>query len=203
MRKGIDKIDLSGALEKVEFTAANENQELSETEQSGTLDFLAHLMRLEPRASERPILEKLNAQIDEYITLSYGSIDQSIDRFFQKINIDDNSFSQIDALELERTILQIQKTIYSVTEFVSNLYNEAYFSDRIQQDEYWSAYREADLKTKDDKQAYAYHKTKDSRFYYYYRYMIWKRMSEKLSSLKEMQKTLEFFRTRTQKDRYV
>lgn len=203
MRKGINKLDLSGELEKVEFTAANENQELSETEQSGTLDFLAHLMRLEPRASERPILEKLNAQIDEYIALSYGGIDASLEHFFKKINIDDNSFAQIDPLELERIILQIQKTIYSVTEFVSNLYNEAYFSDRIQQDEYWSAYREADLKTKDDKQAFAYHKTKDSRFYYYYRYMIWKRMSEKLSSLKDMQKTLEFFRTRTQKDRYV
>lgn len=203
MRKGLSKLELSGGLESVDFTAANDNPDLSTTEQSGTLDFLAHLMRLEPRASERPILEKLNAQIDDYIAMAYGGVDDAIERFFKKINLDDNSFSQIEPIELERIILQIQKTIYSVTEFVSNLYNEAYFSDRIQQDEYWSAYREADLKTKDDKQAFAYHKTKDSRFYYYYRYMIWKRMSEKLSSLKDMQKTLEFFRTRTQKDRYV
>lgn len=203
MRKGLNKLELSGGLENVDFTAANDNPDLSTTEQSGTLDFLAHLMRLEPRASERPILEKLNAQIDDYIAMAYQGVDDAIERFFKRINLDDNSFSQIEPIELERIILQIQKTIYSVTEFVSNLYNEAYFSDRIQQDEYWSAYREADLKTKDDKQAFAYHKTKDSRFYYYYRYMIWKRMSEKLSSLKDMQKTLEFFRTRTQKDRYV
>lgn len=203
MRKGLNKLEFSGELGSVDFSAVNDNSELSTNEQSGTLDFLAHLMRLEPRQSERPILEKLNAQIDDYIAMAYKGVDDAIERFFKRINLDDNSFSQIEPIELERIILQIQKTIYSVTEFVSNLYNEAYFSDRIQQDEYWSAYREADLKTKDDKQAYAYFKTKDSRFYYYYRYMIWKRMSEKLSSLKEMQKTLEFFRTRTQKDRYV
>lgn len=180
------------------------------TEQSGTLEFLAHRLRLEPRSAEAGVLDKLNSQIELLMNKSYSDIDHTVDDIYDKLQ----DFSKMEPMELERAILTIQKTIFLATDTVSSLYNDAYFADRVQQDEYWAAYAElgpeesedgASRKTGKvtigDRQAYAYEKTRDARFYYYYTYLLWRRLSEKLSSLRELQKTLEWFRSRTQRDK--
>jgi len=175
---------------------------LNDIEQSGTLDFLAHVMRFDPRKTEVEILDKLNDQIDTLMKHAYRDIDDLIDNFYMKVDEVKDDFSQLASVDLERMILGLQKVIYLATDTVSSLYNEAYFADRIQQDEYWASYRKPESKaTIGDRQAHAYEETRDSRFYYYYRYMLWRRMSEKLSALREMQKTLEWYRSRTIKDR--
>jgi len=104
--------------------------------------------------------------------------------------------------ELERMILLIQKVVYLSNELVTKLYQDAYFADRVQQDEYWTAYKELEgtKPTIGDRQAYAYEKSQDSRFYYYYLFMLWRRLNEKLESLKSLQRTLEFSRSRTSKE---
>lgn len=204
MRKGLDAWEKardaamgSGLDSSVEIPNA---QALNDTEQSGTLDFLAHVMRFEPRQVEADIVAKLNGQIDHLMTLKYGGIDKTIEDFFNKVE----EFSKMEPAELERTILMVQKVIYLATDTVAELYNDAYFADRVQQDEYWSAYKRYESKGKatvGDRQASAYEETRDSRFFYYYRYLLWKRMQEKLSSLSNLQKTLEWFRSRSIKDR--
>jgi hypothetical protein len=174
------------------------DQSLNMTEQSGTLDFLSHSMRLEPRREEAGVVSKLNEQIQTLMRQSYGDIDDTIEEFFERVQ----DFNKMEVLELERTILSIQGVIYLATDVVTSLYNDAYFADRVQQDEYWAAYKSLDGKaTIGDRQAHAYEATRDSRFFYYYSYLLWKRMSEKLSALRDLQKTLEWFRSRTQKDR--
>ena len=114
------------------------------------------------------------------------------------------AFSKGEPVDLERIILTVQKVIYLATDTVAELYNDAYFADRVQQDEYWSAYKRYEGKGKatvGDRQAHAYEVTRDSRFYYYYRFLLWKRLSEKLSALSALQKTLEWFRSRSIKER--
>ena len=175
-------------------------QSFNETEQSGTLDFLSHSMRLQPRQEEAGVVDKLAEQIDMLMQRSYGDIDSSIEAFFKKLE----DFNKVEPVELERIILTVQKVIYLATDTVAELYNDAYFADRVQQDEYWSAYKRYEGKGKatvGDRQAHAYEVTRDSRFYYYYRFLLWKRLSEKLSALSALQKTLEWFRSRSIKER--
>lgn len=182
----------------------------NDRDQSGTLAFLSHTMRLQPRSEEAGVLDKLTTQINKLMLHAYGDIDQVVAHFYDQLQ----EFNKMEPVELERAILQIQKVIYLATDTVSSLYNDAYFADRVQQDEYWAAYRGlAPEETEDgsarpsgkvtigDRQAYAYAKTRDSRFYYYYRYLVWRRLSEKLSALRDLQKTLEWFRSRSIKDK--
>lgn len=169
------------------------------TEQSGTLDFLAHHLRLNPRAAETGVIDKLNTQIDTLMARSYGDIDEVVIKFFEKVE----SYSKMEPAELERTILTIQKAVYVATDTVVNLYQDAYFADRVQQDEYWQAYKGYEAVKKPsiaDRQAFAYEKSRDSRFYYYYVFLTWRKVSEKLSSLKDLQRTLEYQRNRTSRE---
>lgn len=174
---------------------------LNDTEQSGTLEFLKKRMRFNPRQTEQDILDKLNGQLDRLIGHSYGDIDQTIDKFFARLE-ELGDFSKLEPVELERMILELQKVIYQATDVVSALYNDAYFADRVQQDEFWSAYRTLDGKvTMGDRNAYAYSESQDSRFFYYYSFLLWRRMHDKLAALREFQKTLEWFRSRSIKDK--
>lgn len=196
MRKGLSDWEAAKA---PNFTNSEfeEEQEMSNTDA-----FLVHRMRLELRKQEKEVINKLQAQSDALIQKTYGDIDQFINRYYTLIESVGYDITRIDPLELERLILSIQKTVYLASDTVSQLYNDAYIADRIQQDEYWDAYKEPATGTKDDRQAFAYGKTRDSRFYYYYRYMTWKTLFEKLNGLRELQKTLEFHRSRIQRDRF-
>lgn len=173
------------------------------TEQSGTIEFLAHRLRLNPRAEEAGVIAKLETQIVAFVEKNYGDIDSIVLAFFDRIGASDRP----EASDLEGTILAIQKVIYVSTATVSKLYQDAYLADRVQQDEYWAAFKELQ-KTPDltkitigDRQAYAYEKSRDSRFYYYYIYLLWRRLDEKLDSLRNLQRTLEFQRNRAVKDK--
>jgi len=186
----------SGLNSSMDMSAA---QSFNEAEQSGTLDFLAHRMRMQPRSQESGIIAKLDEQIDVLMTRNYGDIDEVISKFFEKLE----SSSKMEAAELERVILSIQKFIYVGTDMVTNLYQDAYFADRVQQDEYWTAYRSNDLPNRStigDRQAYAYDRSQDARWYYYFVYLIWRRIDEKLKTLKDLQRTLEFSRNRSSKE---
>lgn len=177
-------------------------QTFNDQVQSGTTDFLSHKMRMQPRSSEAGVLDKINDQVEKIIDRYYQDIDVAVDEFFTKVE----SLSKMEPGELERTILAIQKVVYHATDVVTSLYQDAYFADRVQQDEYWQAYRSDELPSKatiGDRQAHAYEKSRDARFYYYWTYLTWKRIADKLSTLKDLQKTLEWFRSRTQKDRYA
>lgn len=170
------------------------------TEQSATLDFLAHKLRLSPRSEEAGVLDKLESQITSFVEQNYGDIDLVVKEFFDKV--DDSP--KVDGRDLERTILAIQKVIYVSTDTVSRLYQDAYFADRTQQDEYWNAYKAYDAsgkKTIADRQAYAYEQSRDARFYYYYVYLLWRKLEEKRTALKDLQRTLEFQRNRAVKDK--
>ena len=173
----------------------------NQTEQSATLEFLSHKMRLQPRSQEAGVIDKLNEQIDALMVRNYGDIDEVIAKFFEKVE----SSSKMEPGELERVILSIQKVVYTGTDMVTSLYQDAYFADRVQQDEYWSAYRSNEIPvsgkiTIGDRQAYAYDKSQDSRFFYYYSFLLWRKVSEKLSTLKDLQRTLEFQRNRTSRE---
>lgn len=196
MRKGLSEWEAAKA---PNFTDAEfeEERDLSNTDA-----FLVHRMRLELRKQEKEVINRLQNQSDELIRTTYGDIDKFIERYYGLIESVGYDITRIDQLELERLILSIQKTVYTASDVVSQLYNDAYIADRIQQDEYWDAYKEPATGTKDDRQAFAYGKTRDSRFYYYYRYMTWKALFEKLNALRELQKTLEFHRSRIQRDRF-
>lgn len=178
------------------------NSVFNDQDQSGIIDFLSHAMRLQPRAAEADVIEKLNGQIDTLMARSYGDVDQAVEKFFDGIG----SLSQVDPQQLEGTILAVQKVIFLATDTVASLYQDAYFADRVQQDEYWAAYKGyVDPNEKKasipDRQAHAYEASRDSRFYYYYTFLLWRRVSEKLSSLRDLQKTLEWFRSRSIKDK--
>lgn len=175
---------------------------LNDTEQSGTLDFLRHRMRFNPRKPEQDILDKLNDQLDRLIGHTYGGIDDSIGKFFVRLE-EIGNFAQLEPVELERMILEVQKIIYQATDVVAALYNDAYFADRVQQDEFWNTYRELDGKaTMGDRNAHAYASSRDARFFYYLSYMLWRRLNDKLVALKDLQKTLEWFRSRSIKTHY-
>ena len=153
---------------------------------------------------EGDIVIQLNQQIEQLMKSAYGNINNTIENFYQKLEENGiRDFSRMEPLELERLILDIQKVIFVASDIVAELYNDAYWADRVQQDEYWQAYREPkSVKAKEDRQSFAMQETRDSRFFYYYRFMVWRRLSEKLSALKDLQKTLEFYRQRVQKDRF-
>lgn len=171
----------------------------NDTEQSGTIEFLSHAMRLEPRSQEAGVIDKLNKQIDELMAQNYGDIDKAVEQFFEKVE----QPSKAEPAELEYVILSVQKVIYLATETVAQLYQDAYFADRVQQDEYWAAYKgmQKEKDTAGNRQAFAYESSRDARFFYYYSYLIWRRVSEKLSALKDLQKSLEWYRSRSLKDK--
>lgn len=206
LRKGLGNWDavkdvaMAGGLDSsVDLSPVNA---FSGTEQSGTIEFLAHRIRLQPRTAEAGVLSKLEEQIDKLLAHNFGDVDAVIAKFFDQVE----SSSKMEPGELERVILSIQKVVYVGTDVVTDLYRDAYFADRVQQDEYWAAYRTDDLASKatiGDRQAYAYDKSQDSRFFYYYSFLVWQKVSKKLDTLRDLQRTLEFQRNRTQKDRYA
>jgi hypothetical protein len=144
-------------------------------------------------------IQQLNEQIDKLMGVAFGNINHQIENFYNQTQ----DFSKMEPLELERLILSIQKVAYVASDIVAELYNDAYWSDRKQQDAYWRYYREPkSVKAKEDRQSYAMEQTRDARFYYYARYMVWRRLSVKLNALKDLQRTLEFSRQRSQKERW-
>jgi len=158
-----------------------------------------------PKIDDDETLVKLNKQVDDLMATAYGTINDNITQFYNTMGgASDLDFSRLEPLSLERLILNIQQVVFLASDIVAELYNDAYWSDRTQQDEYWRAYKEPkSAKTKEDRQAYAMEQTKDTRFYYYARFMVWRRLSEKLTALKDLQRTLEFYRQRIQKDRFT
>lgn len=189
----------SGLNSSLDISAQNT---FNDIEQSKTLDFLQHRLRLQPRSAEAGVIDKLNEQIDKIMIHNYGDIDEVVDKFFTKME----EHGRMEPAELEHMILMIQRVVYTANDVVVGLYQDAYLADRVQQDEYWAAFKapEKDEKvtkiTIGDRQAYAYEKSQDSRFYYYYMFLLWRRVSEKLSTLKDLQRTLEFSRSRTSKE---
>lgn len=175
---------------------------LTDEEPTSTLEFLGRFIRFKPRTNEEFVVNKIKNEIDTFITHFFAETDSAIAFYYKNLEEGQYDVTRMDPLEIERLILSIQKTVYQASDLVAELYNDAYFADRVQQDEYWEAYRQPMSGTKDDRQAYAYQETRDSRWYFYLRYMLWRRLSERLSTLKELQKTVEFHRSRTQKDRF-
>lgn len=192
MKKGIDNFsdsNLKGWKEPADEIEGYEE------EWTSTLEFLSQYIRFEPRDAEADIIDKLNLHIDKLMENEFGNIDGQIRKFHDSFNK-----GEVNARSAESLILEIQKVVYLTSSLVSQLYNDAYLAEKIQEDEYWEAYRQpTNVKTKDDRQAHAYQQTRDSRFYYYYRFLLWRRLSEKLNALKELQKTIEFHVTRVGK----
>lgn len=174
-----------------------------EGRQSDTTGFLSKEFRFQPRRSEALIISRLSDQINKLVTHIFGEADRSIERFYKNAALENggHDFSRLSGEELEAAILSIQRSIYLAADQVSQLYNDAYFASRVQEDEYWESYRKPVDGDQKDRQAFAYRETKDSRYFYYYRFMLYKRLSDRLNSLKDLLKTLEFFRSRALKDR--
>lgn len=185
-----------------DWTAArNAFTDFSEAEQSENSETVEDSQWLNTPKVEGPEVRQLNEQVDKLMDLAFGNIDDNVKKFFDTMESkEDNDFSRMEPLELERLILSIQKAIYVASGIVAERYNAAYWSDRIQQDEYWKAYREPkSVKAKEDRQSYAMEQTREERFAYYIRFMLWRRLSEKLNSLKDLCRTLEFYQQRNSK----
>lgn len=164
-------------------------------------DFLARGLRFEPRKEEKATLDRLSDRIDQMMSDHYGRVDSDIDAFFKKLE-EGEGFGKLEAGDLERLILEIQKTIYLVTDVVASLYTDTYFAEKIQRDEFWAAYQKLDGKaTISDRNAHAYAQTRESRYYFYSVYLVWHRIQNKLSALKDLQRTLEWFRNRSIRDK--
>jgi len=200
LRKGLSRMKQQDAIEDdIEDKSLYE-----EGDNSVVLDFLSSEIRLHARNIEADIVAKIDLAVDDAVKKLFGEVDAAISRFYDLARTDEGTyeFTRLNGFELEEAILTLQRTSYINSDVISSLYGEAYFADKVQSDEFWEAYRNApSARTKEDKQAYAYSQTKESRYYYYYRYLIWRRINDKFSSLKELQKTLEFFRTRALKDK--
>lgn len=183
------------------------------------LQFLDEHIRYQPRRSEAHIIARIESAVDGLLDGLFSEADSALEALYRSVRVvegydedgmpiwrrDDEGayvedWSLVDGMDLERTIMALQRVIIAATEEVGKLYMRALFAQHVKDDEYWDAYRSVIDGTINDRTAAAYRATKDSRYYYFYVYWLWKRASDLLEAYKNTKKDLEFMRSRLLKD---
>lgn len=189
--------------------------------------FFRERFRFAPLPDEARIMLRIEETADKLATEMFAEADQALSHFYESVRIpeievvdgqrvtkiDDGrivwqtdelgrvieDWDRLEGIELEGTILTLQRVILRVTDEVSRLYGRALVADKVRDDEYQELYRKPIEGTKDDRNAYAVTKTREARWFYYGTYLVYVRLRDKLEVLKETKKSLEFFRSRQMK----
>lgn len=174
--------------------------------QTDILGFLDEHIRYEPRRSEANIIARIEATVEDVLDNLFGEAEVALSSLYDSVRVvgDDGQavedWSRVDGMDLERTIMTLQRVIVSATDAVGKLYARTLFAQNVKDDEYWEAYRSVIDGTINDRTAAAFRATKDSRYYFFYNYWVWKRAADMLEAYKTLKRDLEFMRSRLMKD---
>jgi hypothetical protein len=197
-RKGLDHVrDLKGT------TALEEALEID--------TFLAQGIRMEPRASEAAIIAKIQGAIAEMIKPTFEQADRVLEEFYESVRIFDidratgertprrhadgryvEDWANLSRQDVEAAIWGLQRCILSLETRVSDLYMRTQFAHNVWDDEYQERYRAPVEGTVHDRTASARRATKDSRYYYLFTYWLWKLTADRVRSLTDTRRIIEF-----------
>lgn len=165
--------------------------------------FLNSNIRMRARRGEGTIVAQLEQESEKIVKQIFGHADTALEIFYRKASVVDQStgeyhynFAKLDAVDLEDAVLTIQREIYLGTDILAKLYSEVYLAWRVQEDEQRDAYSKPMDGTAGDRQSVAHRATRDQRYYFYYKFLIWKRLQVKIEALKDILTTLTYYRSR-------
>lgn len=186
-------------------------------------------MRFHPLPSEQGVYDDIDQAVDEVCANLYRDAEEALARFYLSVRqpkwrvvegkreaardedtgeiiwqLDEwgeplEDWSRVEGVELERIIQILGRAIFTASKEVSRLYSQAFIADKVRQEHYWTGYRSVISGTIEDKTAAAMRGSREPRFFFVYRYTVWKRLSDRLDDLREAKRTLEFFRGRQQR----
>lgn len=189
--------------------------------------FFRERFRFEPLADEARIMLRIEEVSERLAAEMFGEAEQALERFYASVRTPETEvidgervttvrdgkivwrkdetgrfiedWDRLEGIELEATILALQRVILTVSDEVSKLYGRALVADKVRDDAWAEFYRKPIEGTKDDRAAYATLHTREPRWYFYACFLVHRRLSDKLQEMKETKKTLEFFRSRMMK----
>lgn len=220
-RKGIDlmrRFDTRDVLETLPVGRETE-----------TVRFLAEDMRFEFRKAEASIVHRIEEAAESLVRDLFGWADDALSRFYSSVRTPELSDSgtvvldgngqpiwkrdpdtgqyiedwrRLDGMDVEAAIMDLQRVIVRASDEVTMLHGRTAMAQAVKDDEYWEAYRAVIDGTVNDRTASAYRATRDSRYFYFYTYLVWNRASQRLEAIKGVKRDLEFMRSRLIKDVY-
>jgi hypothetical protein len=195
----------------------------------GIDDHVDKAIRYHPLPREQQVYDEINKAVDEVWVNLYRDVEEALERFYLSVRVptwkvvegkrvaardedtgeviwqtDDLGNPIEDWTRLEGTILEemiqvLGRAILNASKEVSRLYTEMFTADRERSGDYWDGYGSVISGTIEDKTAAAMRNSRGTRFYFVYKYTVWKRLSDRLDDLREAKRSLEFFRGRQQR----
>lgn len=218
-RKGMDLMRRFDARELVEALPVGR--------ETDTLRFITEDLRYEPRRAEAGVVARIEEAVDSLLRDLFGWADQALDRFYESVRVPEltpagtvatdgdgrplwkrdpdtghflEDWRRLDGMDVESAIMDLQRVIVRASDEVAVLYGRTHMAQAVKEDEYWEAYRAVIDGTVNDRTASAYRATRDSRYFYFYTYLIWHRANQRLEAIKGVKRDLEFMRSRLIKD---
>lgn len=173
--------------------------------------FLAQGIRYEPRASEAVIIAKIQKAADEMIQPTFEEADRVLEEFYESVRIFDidretgervhrrhsdgryvEDWANLSRQDVEQAIWGLQRCILKLEAHASDLYMRTQFAHNVWDDEYQERYRAPVEGTVHDRGASARRATKDSRYFYLFSYWLWKLTADRVKSLTDTRRIVEF-----------
>ena len=203
---------------------------LPEGPETEVTSFLEHEIRYQPRRSEGKVIAEIERVADEVIEYLFADTERQIDEFYtlvRKVEMhdvgggllmpkfgedgrpvwardDDGNFIEdwrtLDGMDVERLIMALQRVIMEAGEEVERLRSRMLMAQAVKEDEWYEAYRSVLDGTVKDREAFANRNTRESRYYFFFAYWVWRRADQRLESYRSFKKDMEFMRSRFLKD---
>lgn len=218
-RKGIDLMR--------RFDSRDVLESLPVGRETETTRFLNEEMRYEFRRSEAGIVQRIEEAAEQMAADLFGWADNALDRFYESVRVPElnpagtvatdangrvvwkrdpdtgqflEDWRRLDGMDVEAAIMDLQRVIVRASDEVARLHGRTAMAQAVKDDEYWEAYRAVIDGTVNDRTASAHRATRDSRYFYFYTYLLWNRANQRLEAVKAVKRDLEFMRSRLIKD---
>lgn len=176
--------------------------------------------RFEPREGEFAVIRKIQREIQQRVGHLFERANVVLDAFYESVRVVDNgqprqysdgryveNWAALPKTTAEQAIWDLQRVINALEDLCTDYEMRAKFAYVVWDDEYQSAYRseiegiKESKATIGDRTANARMSTVEERHYYLFTFWTWRAVSDKVRSLSELQRRIEFKLNRDSRDR--
>lgn len=103
-------------------------------------------------------------------------------------------WSQIDGVDIEKTLMDLARIKLVTTQVTSELYSEALFAKHILDDQWYEQYDKPVQGTQGDRTAKANRETQQEKYHAFFRYLLWEKANTFQKEIQSLSRLLEKIR---------
>lgn len=177
-----------------------EPNNLSASSARDTLDtyrFLRDGLKLAPVPEEQLVIDRIEERVQQFEEQLFAESTRIIDKFYDSVTVvqadgtKTRDWNELTGQDCEEALWSLNYELLKASDEVSKLYNLAQFAYNVWDDTYYEHYTKPIEGTQNDRTAFAKKKTKEERYYYMYVYWVYKRVKDRLDSIKQIKRDIE------------